>query len=49
LRGARDKNGNVLRCALDTELSVRSLYKLNEGAILSASSGLLYKALVNRS
>ena len=34
--------------ALDTELSVSSLGKLKEGATISASSELLYKALTSR-
>jgi hypothetical protein len=44
----RNNCGKISCCALDTELSVGSLEKLNEGAILSVSSGLLSKALINR-
>ena len=46
--GARNRSGKKLCCALDTKLSVSSLGKLKEGATLSASSGLLYRALTSR-
>lgn len=45
-------NGGNICDALDTELRVssmgNSMGKLKEGATLSASSGLLYKALTSR-